>query len=384
MTFLFAYIMESVYRNNCSVLLILLVLFSCSKETVNPNPIPTGLYSYDHFKGNEMMIITVSKFVDELQPFIQYKRSLGMNVEVNTSSASQGTYEVKSVLQRKYSNETLQFIILVGDIEDVPSPYFQGAPSDPTYTLLEGDDLMGDALISRISVKTPFELKNIINKLLIYEKGEFASEDWISNAIVVGTHEFDGVNHTSGITNVMKDKTSYFKNVAQILQTDQNPHADLMDAIDNQGANMIVYNSHGSENGFHSIEFSNSNIPELNTFGNSFPFIHGAACSTGTFDWVGGDCFAEAILKTGTYEKPTGAIGMLAFSRSTSASPAMMAQRIAFKELYFNNEITTIGELCYYSNLLAMKEYGVSESEQLFKHWHLFGDCSAPIWKHVP
>jgi len=75
---------------------------------------------------------------------------------------------------------------------------------------------------------------------------------------------------------------------------------------------------------------------------------------------------------------------MLAFSRSTSASPAMMAQRIAFKELYYNEKITTIGELCYYSNLLAMSEYSVSESESLYKHWHLFGDCSAPIWKHVP
>jgi len=243
---------------------------------------------------------------------------------------------------------------------------------------------MGDALISRISVKNNSELKNIINKLLRYEKGEFETKDWISNAIVVGTHEFDGVNHTTGIANIMKDRTMYFKNVVQILQTDQNPHADFMEAIENQGANMVVYNSHGSENGFQSIEFSNSNIPELNTFGNSFPFIHGAACSTGTFNWSGGDCFAEAMLKTGTYEKPAGAIGMLAFSRNTMASPAMMAQRIAFKELYYEPKITTIGELCYFSGLLTMKEFNVSESEPFYKHWHLFGDCSAPIWKQIP
>ena len=365
-------------------MLIASVLYSCAKEPDKPDLILNDTYSFDHFKGNKMMIITVNRYLDELQPFILYKRSLGMIVEVNTSSALQGVEAIKSAIQQKYSNGGLQFIILVGDIEDVPSPNYQGAPSDPSYTLLEGDDLTGDALISRISVKNNSELKNIINKLLRYEKGEFETKNWISNAIVVGTHEFDGVNHTSGIFNIMKDQTLYFKNVVQILQTDQNPHAEFMEAIENQGANMVVYNSHGSESGFHSIEFSNTNIPELNTYGNSFPFIHGAACSTGTFDWGGGDCFAEAILKTGTFEKPAGAIGMLAFSRSTNAQPAMMAQRIAFKELYYEPKITTIGELCYFSGLLAMKELNVSESEPLYKHWHLFGDCSAPIWKQIP
>jgi len=235
-------------------------IISCKKDTT---PVPDDVINFDRFKGTEMLIVTVNKFVEELQPFILYKKSLGIIVEVNTSSALIGVEAIKDAIRHKYSNGGIQFIILVGDIEDIPSPYFQGAPSDPSYTLLEGDDFIGDALISRISVKNPFELKNIVNKLLIYEKGEFASKEWVSNAIVVGTHEFDGVNHTSGIANLMKDQTSYFKNVVQILQTDQNLHADLMDAIENQGAKMIVFNSLGTENGFHSIEFSNSNISEL-------------------------------------------------------------------------------------------------------------------------
>jgi hypothetical protein len=120
----------------------------------------------------------------------------------------------------------------------------------------------------------------------------------------------------------------------------------------------------------------------LKTFGGSFPFIHGAACATGSFQWSAGDCFAEAILKTGTIDQPAGAIGMLAFSRGTDSGPAMAAQRIAFKELYYDERIVTIGELCYFSNLRVMSEFPSSSAEPFYKHWHLFGDCSAPIWKH--
>jgi len=220
--------------------------------------------------------------------------------------------------------------------------------------------------------------------MIIYQKGLFAKKEWINNAIVVGTHEFNGVQHTSGIVEIMRSESSFFKNVFQVLQTDQNPHESLMYTLENHGANMLVFNSHGSPEGFHSIELRNKNIQELKTFGNSFPFIHGAACSTGTFDWSGGDCFAEAILKTGSYEKPSGAIGMLAFSCSTSPGPAMLAQRIAFNKLYYKEQILTIGQLCYFSELEAMDVFDIYASERLVKHWHLFGDCSALLWKKTP
>jgi hypothetical protein len=364
------------------IIMVLLTAFACTNESTDPDPVPSADIDYNRFKGNEMIIITKDKYLPALQPFVQYKTSLGMRVEIDTASAPLGVAAIQERLRRKYAAGGVQFIILVGDIEDVPSPYFQDAPSDPSYALLEGDDLIGDALISRLSVKNTAELGNIVNKLLVYEKGDFPNRDWISRAIAVGTSEFDGVNHTSGIAAAMRSQSAFFDQVIQILQTDRDPHGDVMNAIENDGANMIVYNSHGSENGFHSIEFATPNIPQLKTFGNSFPFIHGAACATGSFQWSAGDCFAEAILKTGTIDQPAGAIGMLAFSRGTDSGPAMAAQRIAFKELYYDERIATIGELCYFSNLRVMSEFDRSSAEPLYKHWHLFGDCSAPIWKH--
>lgn len=338
---------------------------------------------YNKFKGNKMLIITTPVYSGELTEFVKFKKSKGFDVELDTKSASNGDSSVKSAILKKYKKTGLDYVILVGDIDDVPSPYFQGAPSDPSYVLLEGDDLIGDALISRISANSNSELKNIMNKIVLYQKGEFKETGWISKGIVIGTAEFDGVNHTSGIAKVMENQQA-FKNVKLVLETDTDPHASLLNYIKNEGANMIVMNSHGSPHGFHSPKFVSDDLTFLSTFGGSFPFIHGAGCSTGDFDTPGQNCFAEAVIKTGSVEHPAGVTAILAFSRSASPPPAMMAQRIAFKELYYKDEIKTIGELCYFSNLKSLKSFNQYIAEPFYKHFHLFGDCSAPIWKNPP
>jgi hypothetical protein len=336
---------------------------------------------FKKFHGNKMMVITHPKYRKTLDRYLKWKKKRGLKVSVDTESALKGADAIKDLLQKKYDTGGLTYIVIVGDIEDVPSPYYMGAPSDPSYALLEGDDYIGDALVSRISVKTIDELKNQLQKIIMYEKGKFKNIDWIDNAIVVGTHEFDGIAHTSGIADVMKKRSPFFKDVIQILENDPHTHSTLLETIEKQGANMIVYNSHGSEDGFHNIIFTNDDAPALKTFNGSFPFIHGAGCSTGSFQWSKGDCFAETMLKIGTAKNPYGPIAMLAFSRSANPGPAMMAQREAFKNLYFNPDIKTFGELCFYSNLHAMKNYNDYEAEKFYKHWHLFGDCSTPIWK---
>ena len=62
----------------------------------------------------------------------------------------------------------------------------------------------------------------------------------------------------------------------------------------------------------------------------------------------------------------------------------MMAQRKAFEELYFNEEIKTMGELTYFSILYAMTQVDDYAAEIAYKHWHLFGDCSLTFWKRPP
>jgi hypothetical protein len=60
------------------------------------------------------------------------------------------------------------------------------------------------------------------------------------------------------------------------------------------------------------------------------------------------------------------------------------AQKEVFMHFYFDEDVETIGELFYRGTLAAMKKLNEKRGEHLFRRWHLFGDCSTPLWKKVP
>jgi hypothetical protein len=272
----------------------------------------------------------------------------------------------------------------VGDIDDIPSVMLSGYPSDPSYTLLEGDDLIGEALISRISVNTTAELENQLNKILKYEKGDFANFDWIRHALVASMTGFDGVDHAGKLETSLKSHSDYFDLVIKIMESDSDITTRIRDAIEKTGVNFIAHHGHGSTTAFESLSFSRDNAASLKNFDTGFPIVHGAACSTGSFWIENGDCLAEAFMKAGTVEKPTGAIAFLGGATSMDPGACIAAQKEVFMKYYFDEDVETIGELFYRGTLAAMKNLSKERGEHLFRRWHLFGDCSTPLWKKIP
>jgi len=112
-----------------------------------------------------------------------------------------------------------------------------------------------------------------------------------------------------------------------------------------------------------------------------FPIIHGAACSTGSFWIPDSDCLAEAFMKAATVEKPSGAIAFLGGSTSMDPGACIAAQKEVFMNFYFHKDVKTIGELFYLGTTAAMENLSEERAERLFRRWHLFGDCSTPLWK---
>jgi hypothetical protein len=341
-----------------------------------------------------MLILTTPKYVDVLDEYVDWKIQRGLEVEVDVRSAEKGAEAVQRKIQDKYDREGLTYIILVGDIDDVPSvmlpahassPYrAEGYPSDPSYTLLEGDDLIGDALISRISANTPAELENQLNKIVKYEKGDFENFAWIRHAVVASMTGFEGIDHAGKLEASLKSHPEYFDEVITIMESDGNITQSIRDAIEKTGVNFIAHHGHGSETAFGSLPFSRENAANLKNFSTGFPIIHGAACSTGSFWYEDGDCLAEAFMKAGSVEKPAGAIAFLGGSTSMDPGACIAAQKKVFMTYYYDEDVETIGELFYKGTLAAMKNLNEARGERLFRRWHLFGDCSTPLWRRAP
>jgi hypothetical protein len=336
------------------------------------------------FAGNKMLIITTPKYAKALDEYIRWKIKRGLDVELDAKSAEKGADAIQRKLQEKYDRGGLTYIILLGDIDDVPSIMLAGYPSDPSYTLLEGDDLVGDALISRISVNTQAELENQLNKIVKYEKGDFENFDWIRHAVVASMTGFDGIDHARKLVTSLKSHPDYFDRVIKIMESDVNITKKIRDAIEKTGVNFIAHHGHGSTTAFESLPFSRINAANLKNFDTGFPIIHGAACSTGSFWIENGDCLAEAFMKAGTAKKPAGAIAFLGGATSMDPGACIAAQKEVFMRFYFDEDVETIGELFYKGTLAAMEKLSKSRGERLFRRWHLFGDCSTPLWKKIP
>jgi len=334
--------------------------------------------------GNKMLIITTPEYEEVLSKYVSWKIKRGLDVELDIQSAENGAETIQQKLQEKYDQEGLIYIVLVGDIDDVPSIMLAGYPSDPSYTLLEGDDLIGDALISRISVNTPAELENQLNKILKYEKGDFANFDWIRHAVVASMTGFEGIDHAGKLETSLRSHPDYFDKVIKIMESDSDITKKIRDAIEKTGVNFIAHHGHGSETAFGSLPFSRENAANLKNSDTGFPIIHGAACSTGSFWIENGDCLAEAFMKAGTVEQPAGAIAFLGGATSMDPGACIAAQKEVFMKYFFDEDVVTIGELFYRGTLAAMKKLSKDRGEHLFRRWHLFGDCSTPLWKKIP
>jgi len=341
--------------------------------------------------GSKMLLITTPKYEKTLGAYIQWKKKSGLDVELDVLSAEKGAEAIKRKLREKYDHGGLTYIVLVGDIDDVPSVMLpdapsreKGYPSDPSYTLLEGDDLIGDALISRISVNTPAELENQLNKIVKYERGDFENFDWIRHAAVASMTGFDGVDHAAKLETSLKSRPDYFDNVIKIMESDGDITNKIREAIEKTGVNFIAHHGHGSPTAFGSLPFSRVDAANLKNFDTGFPIIHGAACSTGSFWIEDGDCLAEAFMKAGTVEKPSGAIAFLGGATSMDPGACIAAQKEVFMNFYFDENIKTIGELFYRGTLAATKNLAKNRAERLFRRWHLFGDCSTPLWRKIP
>ncbi len=359
------------------------------------NPLPLNDANADQpLAGNKMLIITTPKYGKYLNKYIDWKTKRGFDVELDIHSAEKGAETIQRNIQEKYDHEGLTYIVLVGDLDDVPSvmlpaypsnPYRkEGYPSDPSYTLLEGDDLVGDALISRISVNRPVELEIQLNRILKYEKGDFKSFDWIRRAVVASMTGFDGIDHAGKLVKSLKSHPDYFDEVIKIMELDGDITKKMRDAIEKTGVNFIAHHGHGSETAFGSLPFSREDAANLKNFDTGFPIIHGAACSTGSFWIEDGDCLAEAFMKAGTVEKPAGAIAFLGGATSMDPLACIAAQKEVFMKYYFDENVETIGELFYRGTLAAMKNLSKDRAERLFRRWHLFGDCSTRLWKKIP
>ena len=148
----------------------------------------------------DLLIICHSDFIDAMQPFVDWKNSIGRKTTiVSMDETGNSADPVKSYITTQYNNNpNLTHVIIVGDYAHLLGKYLQAGNyyedysgySDWWFGQIEGNDSYNELIIGRFSVESVADVNTHVEKVIHYERDINANDTWLT----VG----QGVSHKDG------------------------------------------------------------------------------------------------------------------------------------------------------------------------------------------
>lgn len=133
------------------------------------------------------LVPDVEGVVDALNPLLEWRRQSGCSVQVEVAPDDRDG--IKDIIQEAYDTWEIppEYVVLVADADGEMrlQPWEDEEPvTDHPYVLLEGDDILPDATIGRLSWNTLDELTTIAEKIVSYESDpEIGDDAWLTHAV---------------------------------------------------------------------------------------------------------------------------------------------------------------------------------------------------------
>lgn len=353
----------------------------------------------DGGRQERLLIVSRPKFRQGLQPFVQWKRMEGYEVE-ELYAATHKRDSVKELIQ---SAERPDYILLVGDagelqsfIGDVYISDLGTHITDLPYAEFTGDQLP-DALLGRWPVNDTAELRTVVEKTLRYEQFRDIDTNQLKRALLVAGKEGAEMapTTTNGQVNYLKEELKYahpeMDTVCYYNPASYEQRPEIINNI-NLGASLLNYTAHCTAGGWSHPEVG---IGAIDTLDNMQPMLYvNNCCKSNDF---GGTCFGEQLLRL----PQGGAIGVVGATNSTlwnedywwavgPKSPIALtanydaARRGAFDCLAGRTpSISTCGELLRAGNL-AVTAFGSIYTNLYWEIYCLFGDPTLRPYICVP
>ncbi|HWR63786.1 MAG TPA: C25 family cysteine peptidase [Candidatus Thermoplasmatota archaeon] len=344
-------------------------------------------------QGN-MLVITYDSFYSTMVPFVEWKNLKGIPTEMVNVSSIGNANAIKTYITDYYNTKGLTFVLLVGDVAQVPTLYPGYGASDPSYSYIVGSDHYADLFVGRFSAENVAQAQTQANRTISYERDPQIDAPWYEKGVGIASSQGPGDDNEMDYQHIRNIRTLLlnftYAGVDELYDGSQgggdaggDPSTTMVATALNEGRSIINYCGHGSMTSWGSSGFSNSNVNAL-TNDNMLPFITSVACNNGEFD--SGTCFGEAWLRATHNGQPIGAIGAYMSSISQSWDPPMEAQD-EFNNIligkYPENQKTTFGALCFTGSMSMIDEYG-SSGEGEADAWTVFGDPSVQVRTDIP
>ena len=366
-------------------------------------------YDTSYLKGlptarPKMLIISHPNLANYQRQFINWKRSLGMDVDVVIKDdIGNSVNEIKNYLIDYYQQHRPDYLLLLGDVTGnfsiptafFPSPEYQENDADDyQYSLLEGDDYFPELLVGRFSFNEINEFRNMANKTIIYERQPFMGEtDWMKRSLVVAGNYAEGnlrpttpVHMSRWLRNKMLDIG--YAQVDSVFYPPTYPGTSAIASAINRGVQLISYRGWGDANGWHFPSFHNPDLDNVTSY-QRMPIVYSIVCNTGDFANNVNPCFGEKWMRIGSVERPNGCVAFVGPSDlhtktrlNNSISSGAFRSILDFGVRGFGTSVL-MGKIELYKNFpndIAPDQY----VPFYFHVYNLLADPSLNMWVLVP
>ncbi|HTY09276.1 MAG TPA: C25 family cysteine peptidase, partial [Candidatus Edwardsbacteria bacterium] len=167
----------------------------------------------------DYLIITSQRLESAFTPLAQWKTRKGVRAEVRTVEwiaqrfpGADPAEQVRNFIRQEQAQHGVQWVLLAGDVDDVPHRVAAGYPGDLYFSDLSGDwnfnrnatwgeiadsvDLYPDVCVGRLPVSDTVSAANIVAKILGYERDPQA--DYQTRLLFIGA-DLDDQTHTGAV-----------------------------------------------------------------------------------------------------------------------------------------------------------------------------------------
>jgi len=353
-----------------------------------------------------LVILTDTTFRKQIQPLVQWKTQKGFRVTTlfrGSEFAGQTNTELRDTLKKLYlagteSSPSPEYLLIIGDLSIIPkSPSLSGSNnlSDLYYgEFTEEGDFIPEMYIGRLPANDTADVRAVVNKILQYEKFEFADTNtFYKNALITAGNDGGHATYMNGQINYA---SQYYINTANIAEPSTFLYpvsANMDDSVKlllNNGVGFVNYTGHGAADQWDDPLFTYRNADSLKNR-SMYPFIVSNACHTAQFD-VNGNLATSFVMNP-----DGGAIGFIGCTNfsywdedyfyavgatSVSLNPEYLPDKLGFYDRLFhlNGELPsqwyyTMGQVNFAGNL-AVTSSTTSRKRYYWETYHLLGDPS--------
>ena len=336
-----------------------------------------------------MLIICYDDFMDDMQSFVDWKNKKGIHTDIiGIGEIGSSTSSMQDYINNYYYENNLTYLLLVGDINQIPTHIVSGAASDPSFGFINGNDSFAEVIVGRFSANNPGELQTQIDRTLSYEINP-EIVDYLDNAVGIGSTQGPGYG---GLTDAEFNDllwndflSGYTYENFEGIYDGGGSVAQGVAAI-NAGVGIVNYTGHAGPTGWgNGAPLSVNDVHGLENVG-KLPFIFTVGCNPGEFNNYG-ESFCEAWMRsTDDDGNPIGSIGHLGSTISQSWEPPMHGQwamNSILTESYEDNISRSYGGIIV-NGCMHMNEAQGTAGKNETNHWTIFGDPSLLIRTDEP